>query len=132
MEDIEDQIKESLIKSQMERRKHKVDQKLCNSRFLNSSNQYQLQQVEEEQEVHTEKPVKGYLQLCQHQSCHYHWRRLKGKKCWVCKSRDHLKRDCPMIKCFYCDKPGHTKIKCIWLELHKTLSILKTRKRRNQ
>ena len=128
-EDIKDQMKNSRIKSQLTKRKHNINQKIWNSRLLNSSNQNQLQEVDEEQEVHTEKPVKGYLPLHQHQNCHYHRRRRKGKKCWFCKSRGHLKRDCPMIKCFYCGKPGHIKKKCIWWELHKTLSILKDKQK---
>ena len=99
-EDIKDQMKNSRIKSQLTKRKHNINQKIWNSRLLNSSNQNQLQQVDEEQEVHTEKPLKGYLPLHQHQNSRYHLRRSKGKKCWFCKSRGHLKRECPMIKCF--------------------------------
>ena len=109
MEDIEDQLKESHAKSLQMRRKHQVNLKLWKSRLLNSSSQIQLQQVEEEQEVHTEMPEKGYLPLYQHQNSHYHKRRRKGKKCWTCKSRGHLKRDCPWIKCFYCGKPGKSR-----------------------
>ena len=64
MEDIKDQIKNSRIKSQLTKRKHKMNQWIWNSRLFNSSNQNQLQQqVEEEQEVHTEKPMKDYLPL---------------------------------------------------------------------
>ena len=128
-EDIKDQMKKSRTKSQLTKRKHNINQKIWNSRLLNSSNQNQLQEVDEEQEVHTEKPVKGYLPLHQHQNSHYHRRRRKGKKCWFCKSRGHLKRDCPMIKCFYCGKPGHIKKKCIWWELHEKLSILKDKQK---
>ena len=129
MKDIKDQIKNSRIKSQITKRKHILNQKIWNSIILNSSNQDQLQQVDEEVEVHAEKPVKGYLPLYQHQKSHYHRRRLKGKKCWFCKSRGHMKRECPMIKCFYCDRPGHIKKKCNWWGLHKTLSILKDKQK---
>ena len=62
-EDIKDQMKNSRIKSQLTKRKHNINQKIWNSRLLNSSNQNQLQEVDEEQEVHTEKPVKV--------TCHY-------------------------------------------------------------
>lgn len=54
-EDIKDQMKNSRIKSQLTKRKHNINQKIWNSRLLNSSNQNQLQQVDEEQEVNTEK-----------------------------------------------------------------------------
>ena len=63
MEDFKDQMKEARIKDNLSRRKHQVNQKIWNSRLSNSSNQNQLQQVEEDKEVHTEKPMKG--------TCHY-------------------------------------------------------------
>ena len=84
MEDIKDQIKNSRIKSQLTKRKHILKQKIWNSRLLNSSNRDQLQQVDEEREVHTKKPVRGYLPLYQDQNSHYHRLCFRWQRCsWV-------------------------------------------------
>ena len=118
-----------MLKKQIQKRKEQLKIKIWNARSKNSSNLNQLQEVEEEKEANTEKPVKGYLPLYQHRKSHYHRRKFKGKKCWECKSRGHLKRDCPKLKCFYCGKPGHIKRKCIWWELHKALLIIKEKQK---
>ena len=124
-----EELKEQRLKSILKRRKVQLNSKIWESRIKYSSNLIQLHEVEEVKEVNTVKPEKGYLPLNQHQKSHYHRRRFKGKKCWVWKSRGHLKKDCPMLKCFYCGKPGHIKKKCIWWELYKTLLILKDKQR---
>ena len=57
---------------------------------------------EEDKEVKLEEPQKGYLPLNQHQKHHYHHRKKKKKKCWKCYSCNHLKRNFPYLRCFYC------------------------------
>ena len=38
--------------------------------------------------------------------------RKTGRKCWICKSPNHFKKNCPNIKCFHCHKLGHMKEHC--------------------
>ena len=80
---------------------------------------------EEDKEVKLEEPQKGYLPLNQHQKHHYHHRKKKKKKCWKCYSCNHLKRDCPYLRCFYCGRQGHIKKKCWKYELHIAVQELK-------
>ena len=57
---------------------------------------------EEDKEVKLEESQKGYLPLSQNQKHHYHHRKEKKKKCWKCYSCNHLKRNFPYLRCFYC------------------------------
>lgn len=70
----------------------------------------------------------GYLPLNQYQKNHYHPRKKKNKKCWICGSRWHLKRDCTKLRCFYCGTKGHIKQKCWKYELHIAIRTLKEKK----
>ena len=44
------------------------------------------------------KPDEGYLDL--NQNKRYYYPRRRGKRCWKCKSWDHIKRNYPQIKFF--------------------------------
>ena len=107
--------------------KAQIKEKLLGNSLEYSSKQIQLLEIEvkEGKEEHLREPKKGFLPLNQYYKGHYHRRKKKTKRCWVCKSRWHFKRDCPKMKCFYCGRQGHTKKKCFRLELHKALSIIK-------
>ena len=41
--------------------------------------------VEEEKEEHLREPKKGFLPLYQHYKGHYHRRKKKMTRCWICK-----------------------------------------------
>ena len=111
MEDIEEILKDQRIKQAITKRKTQIEEKLWKKRLENSSNHIQLLEieVEEEKEEHLREPKKGFLPLYQHYKGHYHRRKKKMKRCWICKSRGHFKRDCPRMKCFYCGRQGHKK-----------------------
>ena len=126
---MEDYQKSARIEAIISRRKCLIDKTLWSRRLNESSNPVQPK-VEEEQEADTGKPRKGYLPVNQYRS-HYRKRCRKGKRCWVCKSNSHLKRDCPKLECYYCRKKGHIKKKCIWFELHKAISYIKGTKTAN-
>ena len=67
-------------------------------------------EVKEEPNLNKEAPeeTKGKLDLniCRKKN------KISKKKCWVCASPYHYKKNCPYIYCFYCNQPGHTKKYC--------------------
>ena len=63
--------------------------------------------VEEEKKEETK--VLGHLDLNQHYKKRV---KLDKKKCWICKSKNHLKKRCPKLRCFWCHKLGHLKANC--------------------
>ena len=67
-------------------------------------------EVKEEPNLNKEAPeeTKGKLDLniCRKKN------KISKKKCWVCASPYHFKKNCPYIDCFYCNQPGHTKKYC--------------------
>ena len=50
--------------------------------------------------------------------------KTKGKKCWLCKSYYHLKRQCPYIQCFYCHRWGHIKANCFKYQTRKIYAVI--------
>ena len=85
-------------------RKRTIKDILWSKRRATSSKQILHHEMieEEDKEVKLEESQKGYLPLSQNQKHHYHHRKEKKKKCWKCYSCNHLKRNFPYLRCFYC------------------------------
>ena len=95
-------------------RKAKLQEIVRSKRNLPSQPKVHMNQHHNEPEVKEVIPeesgkVKGYLDLSKHKSKKP---RRSKKKCWICKSDKHFKRNCNKIKCFYCSKKGHIKKDC--------------------
>ena len=56
---------------------------------------------------------KGIMDLCQHKN------KIKRNrsKSWICKSINHYKKQCPKIRCFYCNRMGHIKTNCYFKKI---------------
>ena len=91
---------------------------------------------ENQQEAIERKP---YARVDQY---HKKSKKRSKKRCWLCKSHNHLKANCPEIKCFYCGKRGHIKANCYkkkidyifarLKETYKKKDINEERKRRHK
>ena len=64
---------------------------------------------EEDEEIKEAQEEKGHMNLCQYRKKLKH---ISKKRCWICKSFNHLKKSCPQIRCFYCKKLMHVKANC--------------------
>ena len=130
MEDFKEGRKNEQERHKLKKRKKEIDKIISKKRGLLSSNLDLPQEIEIEEEKEEElcKPEKGYLTLNQYQKHHYHPRKKKNKKCWICGSRWHLKRDCTKLSFFYCGAKGHIKQKCWKYELHIAIRMLKGKK----
>ena len=67
-------------------------------------------EVKEDSRKEETGEAKGHLDLSK-----YRKKRLRKskKKCWICKSEAHFKRNCDQIRCFYCKEKGHMKRDCM-------------------
>ena len=106
-------------------RKEKLEAKIWNKRVPIPSSQdlYHHDIVEVKEELG--KPDEGFLPLNQCNRRHYHRRRKKGKRCWLCGSWKHLKRNCNKLRCYYCGNQGHIKKKCYKYQLNIAIQMLK-------
>ena len=60
--------------------------------------QQQSEQQEESEVPKEEAEQKGRFNLNQ---CHKKAQRKHRRRCWYCRKKDHIKRHCPNLKCFY-------------------------------
>ena len=88
-----------------------------------NSNQAQLPLQLDKVKEESSKPENGKLQLNQYKRFYYP--KKKGKRCWKCKAWGNFKRNCPQIKCYYCDCQVHTKKRCFKRDLHLAIQALK-------
>ena len=112
--DEQQDIKKEIIDFKLKLRKEKLEQLINNRRKLPSQPEVQMDQQHIEPEVkevkHEESgKEKGYPNLSKHKS---NKPRNSKKKCWICKSDKHFKRNCDQLRCFYCNKKGHIKRDC--------------------
>ena len=99
--------------SNLRRRKEKIQEKLNKARFPPAHKEIQAQPLrEQESEAQEEKKEapkkKQYLPVNQHSK--KFWK--SKKRCWYCRSKSHLKKDCDQIQCFYCYCFGQVKATC--------------------
>ena len=121
------QVQEGMLS----RRKERVNQILMEKRNIISSNQNQIHQNMDTEEVQEEFLNQEKKSLPMNHFKKY-WRKTKGKRCWYCYSWGHLKNRCPYIKCFYCGFKGHTKKFCFKLDLHRAIQALRDRTTREE
>jgi len=54
------------------------------------------------------------------------------KRCWLCKSLSHYKKNCPYIRCFYCGRLGHIKANCFIKKMDKILEKSQQEKKKKK
>ncbi len=94
---------------------------LSYQRGATSPNLVAQEDIEMDLEV-SEEPKQGFYDLNWHSHRKGHKSR---KKCWLCKSPDHLKKKCPHIRCFYCHRPGHIKANCYLRKINYVFNRLR-------
>ena len=53
------------------------------------------------------------------------WRKKREKDVRIAIPWSLLKSQCPFIRCLYCGKKGSIKKRCLQLELHKAIQVIK-------
>jgi len=104
------------------RRKVEIEERIMRSRLKQDKN-INMKEVEQEvKEVEEVKDVKNpnYQKT--------KWPRANPVKCWNCHERGHRKDLCPERQCYYCNKFGHVKTKCIVFLLTKLIHQQSTKK----
>lgn len=156
-----DDLQSDLFEERIKRRKDKISQVLYTKRkihqmqfqpfqdiikkypapeVLKDIQKGQIQDIQMEEEIQQEEiERKHYARVDQY---HKKSKKRSKKRCWFCKSHNHLKANCPEIKCFYCGKRGHIKANCYkkkidyifarLKETYKKKDINEERKRRHK
>lgn len=76
---------------------------------------------EEKEDIKEEAVLNGKMPLTKH----YMYKRVSKKKCWYCKLSNHLRKYCPMIRYFHCQRLEHMKVQCFMYKINKIMKQLK-------
>ena len=109
---IEEECKTEIQNRRLANRKKKLNEILWEKRKIDSKTKGDIDMKVVHQEV-KEEEIKRRTEDCRlpdlakHRKHKSKWK--SKKRCWLCKSLGHYKKNCPYIRCFYCGRLGHIK-----------------------
>lgn len=121
---IEEIYKTQILERRLTNRKKKINQILWNKRKVAAEKEgdidmKDMHQEEKEEDSKRRTEDQRLPDLTKHHKHKPKWQ--SKKRCWLCKSLGHYKKNCPYIRCFYCGRLGHIKANCFIKKMDKIL-----------
>ena len=126
--DLKEAAREDRIKQLKEKRWDKLMEHRLNAHIKDHAYKKCNMDLEVEKPKEEEDNI-GHLDLNQYRK-RKKWK--SKKRCWNCKSPNHLRDHCPRIRCFHCHRLGHVKANCYMHRINKILSELERQQRRKK